>query len=643
MKSFQSSKGAAGNARRAEAHRLAGLRLQRENDWDKAHAEFDRATRLAPSDALMWLNLARARLRLGKLEDAEEAAQQAFKLDPGSTVACRLIAECELKQQRPAKAAAILESLAADAPRDKDFHATHGYALFLSRRLREAVDAFFKALALDVGSAMSHYRLGLCFKDLDMPLEAAECFRTAVTLDDETVRALALSLLVFEGRQACDWEREAEDTRAFLEAADRADVQTAALISPFTLFALESTPAQQRSLCQRRLKGLLRNCAPLPAPSAPRKPGRIRVGYLSADFNRHATAVLMVEMLERRDTERFEVFLYSHSRNDGSDLERRIRAACEHFVDVTELNHLAIAQRMREDSIDIAIDLKGHTRDGRMEAFAFRPAPVQAAWLGYPGSSGADFIDYIIGDPFVTPIEHAADFSEHIAQLPGCYQPNDRSRPLPPCPPRAELGLPEDAIVLCCFNQTYKLSPTMLDLWARILAQAPQAVLWMLAWNPHAKANLLRELARRGVGADRVYFAPKIGLAKHLARLRAADLFLDTWPCNAHTTASEALWAGVPVLTVPGRTFASRVGASLVAACGLPDLICQDEDHYVGLAAALCNESDTLAGLKAHLDTYRMELPLFDSERLAREFDALLLRMHERHLAGLPPDHLPAA
>ncbi|MFZ2991218.1 MAG: hypothetical protein WA086_24725, partial [Ideonella sp.] len=381
---------------------------------------------------------------------------------------------------------------------------------------------------------------------------------------------------------------------------------------------------------------------PLP-PAGPRRPGPIRLGYLSCDFHQHATSVLMAELLERRDRQRFEVTLYSHSQNDDSAITRRVRAACEHFVDVTELPNNEIAQRMRADGIDIAIDLKGHTRGSRFELLAHRPAPVQVAYLGYPATTGADFIDYMIGDAVVTPLDHADRYSEHIAQLLNSYQPNDRQRALPPCPSRAALGLPADAVVLCCFNQVYKMSPHMLDLWAAILAQAPRAVLWMLAWNPHGQANLSRELAARGVGADRLFWAPKLNLAEHLARLRAADLFLDTWPCNAHTTASEALWAGVPVLTVPGPTFASRVAASLVHACGLPDLACADEAAYVALAAALANEPELLHGLKAHLETQRMQLPLFDTDRYARNYEALLLRMFERQQAGLPPVALAAA
>jgi predicted O-linked N-acetylglucosamine transferase (SPINDLY family) len=380
----------------------------------------------------------------------------------------------------------------------------------------------------------------------------------------------------------------------------------------------------------------------LPAPG-PRRPGRIRVGYLSSDFYHHATAVLMTELLERRDSSRFETFLYSHSRDDDSEIGRRVRAACEHFVDVRETGNCAVANRIRADGIDILIDLKGHTRDSRMDLMAYRPAPVQACYLGYPATTGAPFIDYFIGDRVTTPLAHAANYIEHIAQLDGCYQPNDAARPLPPCPPRSQLGLPDDAVVLCCFNQTYKLSPHMLDLWSRILADAPRTVLWMLAWNPHAKENLLRELAARGVAPERVFFAAKLDLASHIARLRAADLFLDTWPCNAHTTASEALWAGVPVLTVPGPTFASRVAASLVTACGLADLACPDDDHYVEFATALANEPETLQGIKAHLEINRRTLPLFDAERLARDMDALLTRMHERHVAGLAPQALPAS
>ena len=373
-----------------------------------------------------------------------------------------------------------------------------------------------------------------------------------------------------------------------------------------------------------------------------RRPGPLRLAYLSCDFHHHATAVLMTEMLERRDRSRFEVHLFSHGGEDHSASGRRIRAACEQFHDVTHLTSEAVARRMRELDIDIAIDLKGHTRGSRLDVLAWRPAPVQVAFLGYPATSGAPFLDYIVGDPVVTPLAHADRYSECIAQMPDSYQPNDRCRALPEAPSRAALGLPEDAVVLCCFNQTYKMSPHLLDLWARILAGAPRAVLWMLAWNPTAQANLGRELAARGVDPARVCWAPTLHLDEHLARLRQADLFLDTWPCNAHTTASEALWTAVPVLTVPGETYASRVAASLVSACGLPELACADEDDYVARATALANDPAALAALRQHLDRQRMTLPLFDSARHVRHWEALLERMAAREQQGLPPAALPA-
>jgi predicted O-linked N-acetylglucosamine transferase (SPINDLY family) len=474
-----------------------------------------------------------------------------------------------------------------------------------------------------------------------MTRESTECFRTAVSLDSGAVRALALSLLVHESRQTCDWSLVEEDTAQLLKALDQGDDQTGQKLSPFALLAVDATPEQQRRIGALRLRGLTPGLKPMP-PAGPRRPGRIRVGYLSCDFHQHATSVLMAELLERRDSERFEVTLYSHSPDDGSEIGKRVRAACDHFVDVTHCSNADVARRMRADDIDIAIDLKGHTRGSRFELLAFKPARVSAAFLGYPATTGADFIDYMIGDPVVTPLEHASQYSERLAQLPNSYQPNDRRRALPPAPTRAQAGLPEDAVVFCCFNQTYKISPHMLDLWARILHGAPNAVLWMLAWNPHAQANLERELAARGIGQGRVFWAPKLPLSKHIARLRVADMFLDTWPCNAHTTASEALWAGVPVLTVPGATFASRVAASLVTACGLPDLAAPDEDGYVNLAIALAQESATLQGLKRHLDSQRMNLPLFDSDRYARDYEALLQRMFDREQRGLPPDHLLA-
>jgi len=629
---------------RAQQHWQAGLAQVRQRQWHKALQEFEHAARLAPSQALYRINQSRALKALGRLDDAVAAARQALAIDPASAVACRMAAECLTLLHRHAEAVDCFAALPADVPRDHDFHAAHGNTLFLAGRQREAIDAFFQALALKMDSALVHYRMGLCFMDLAMKEEASECFRTATLLDDGGTRAMALALLVHESRQACRWEHLQDDTRALLDAIAGAREDDGQLLSPFALLAIDCTPDQQRRIGALRSRSLARGVRPLPARALVREPGRrIRVGYLSSDIYQHATAVLMAELLERRDTERFEVVMYSHSRDDRSLLRSRVIAACDRFVDVSHDTNRAIAERIRADGIDILVDLKGHTRDSRYEVLAYRPAPVQASWLGYPGTTGADYIDYVIGDPVVTPLEHAAHFSEHIAQLPWSYQPNDRRRALPAKPPRAEVGLPEDALVLCCFNQAYKISPHMLDLWARMLQRVPDAVLWMLAWNPQAQRNLLSHLTERGVAADRVVFGDKRNLEGHLARLRCADLFLDTWPCNAHTTASEALWAGVPVVTVPGATFASRVAASLLRACRLDELVCDSADAYVETVVALAQDRARLKALQRRLDDERMSLPLFDSDLYARDFEALLERMADRAAHGLAPEALPAA
>jgi predicted O-linked N-acetylglucosamine transferase (SPINDLY family) len=439
---------------RAQQHWQAGLAQVRQQQWHRALQEFEHAARLAPRQALYRVNQARALKALGRLDEAVAAAREALALDPSSPLACRMAAECLTQLHRHAEAVDTFAALPCDVPRDHDFHASHGNTLFLAGRQREAIDAFFQALSLKMDSALVHYRMGLCFMDLLMKEEASECFRTASLLDDGGIRAMALALLVHESRQACQWEHVAADTAALRQAIATTDEANGQLLSPFALLAVDCTPEEQRHIGALRSRSLARGVRALPARALVREAGaRLRVGYLSSDIYQHATAVLMAELLERRDTERFEVTMYSHSRDDRSLLRSRVIAACDRFVDVSHETNHAVAERIRADRIDILIDLKGHTRDSRYEILAWRPAPVQASWLGYPGTTGADFIDYVIGDPVVTPLSHAAQYSERIAQLPWSYQPNDRHRALPARPSRAEVGLSDDAGVLCCFNQ----------------------------------------------------------------------------------------------------------------------------------------------------------------------------------------------
>jgi predicted O-linked N-acetylglucosamine transferase (SPINDLY family)/SAM-dependent methyltransferase len=627
---------------RAEKHWRAARKASQHGQWSEAARELEHAVRLVPANAGAWHDLAVSRRALSRLPEASAAAQRACELMPADLTACKTLVDCLARQARFDEAVDAARALAPPTEPDHELLLAHATALFSARRPAEAVPVFLQALSLNLVSPLAHFRMGLAFKDLHRDHDANLCFQAALATDTAGQwRALILSTLIYGSRQECDWAQLDAHSSALLGMIDGADATVGEQVLPFTLLAMDATPAQQLRVGRLSALEMSKGIQPLPAPGA-RRPGRVRVGYLSSDFFNHATALLVTELLERRDSSRFETFLYSHSQDDGSEVQRRVRAAGDHFVDVKTMSDLDVARRMRADGIDIVVDLKGHTRDNRFHLLAYRPAPVQVAYLGYPGSTGAPFIDYLVGDRVVTPLDHAANYSEKIAQLPHSYQPNDRQRCLPERPSRADEGLPEDAVVLCCFNQTYKISPQMLDLWARILHGAPNTVLWMLTWTQTGYVALANELKARHVDLDRVLFAPKVSVDQHIARLRCADLFLDTWPCNAHTTASEALWAGVPVLTVPGATYASRVAASLVSACGQPEMVCADAEAYVQTAIRLATSPAELRAAQAHLDTQRMSLPLFDTERYTRDYEALLLRMFERQQAGLKPDHLAA-
>ena len=365
---------------------------------------------------------------------------------------------------------------------------------------------------------------------------------------------------------------------------------------------------------------------------------RVRVGFLSADFHMHATAVLMAEVFEKIDRSRFEVTLYSHGPDDGTEMRARLCRAAEHFVRVETLSDLEVAQRVRANGTDLLIDLKGHTRDSRLGVLAYRGAPVQASFLGFPGTTGADFIDYFIGDDIVSPLSHAPHYSEKLALMPRCYQPNDRQRPLPRPSSRRQFGLPGTGLVLCGFNQPFKLSPEVFDVWCGLLQQIPDAVLWLLQWNDQSPAKLRDEAARRGIDPQRLVFAGKVGLAEHITRLALADIFIDTWPCNGHTTASDSLWAGLPVVSYAGAAFPSRVAASLLTSVGLPELVCDSLAAYERLVLDLANDAPRRLALREHLVRARDTAPLFDSTGFTRDFEALLMTMAERSARGQRPE-----
>ncbi|HEY0838358.1 MAG TPA: hypothetical protein VGE72_30910 [Azospirillum sp.] len=377
--------------------------------------------------------------------------------------------------------------------------------------------------------------------------------------------------------------------------------------------------------------------APLRRPLA--ADGRLRVGYLSADFHEHATAYLAAELFERHDRARFRVLAYSYGADDSSPMRRRLEAGFDAFRDIRGADPEQVAARIAADGVDILVDLKGYTRHARLELLARRLAPVQVAYLGYPGTLGADAVDYLIGDRFVTPPEHQPHYRERLVRMPDCYQVNDRRRPLDaPVPDRAACGLPPDGVVFCAFNAVFKITPALFAVWMRILARVPGSTLWLPASNREAVANLRREAARHGIDPQRLVFAPHLPLAAHLARYRLADLALDSFPYTGHTTTSDALWMGVPVVTRMGDTFAARVAASLLNAAGLPETVTTSFAGYEALAVRLAEDPATRAAWRDRLAAGRATAPLFDTPRFTRHLERAYRIMWDRHAAGLPPE-----
>lgn len=363
----------------------------------------------------------------------------------------------------------------------------------------------------------------------------------------------------------------------------------------------------------------------------------VRIGYVSAAFGDHATGLLTRTLFGLHDRARFNVFVYALNADDGGAIRAEIEAGADRFRNLGANSTVSAAEAIHRDRIDVLVDLDGFTKGNRSAIFALRPAPIQVAYLGFPGTLGAPYMDYIIADRAVAPPEYAADFAERIVRLPGCYQINSHRGTVAPPPPRGRLGLPAEGFVFACLNVARKIDPHTFAVWLRILARSPGAVLWLLADGGEALANLRAEAGRRGIAGERLIAAPRLDAAAHLARCQAADLFLDTLVCNAHTTASDALWAGLPVLTCPGRSFAARVGASIVGAAGLGELVCDSVAEYEDQAVALAADPSVLADLRARLAASRDTCALFDAARLARGLEAAFAEMVRRRLAGDDP------
>ncbi|WP_454917072.1 O-linked N-acetylglucosamine transferase, SPINDLY family protein [Xanthobacter sediminis] len=439
-------------------------------------------------------------------------------------------------------------------------------------------------------------------------------------------------------RGMCEWSDLESDDLA-LTAALADDIGHR--LSPFHLLSVPGMSARQQRACSE-LWTRDRRSAALDARTAlgfsflGRGTRKIRLGYLSNDFQEHATAHLLIEVLEAHARDDFEVFAYSFGADDGLPMRHRLAAACDRFADISDMSDTEAARLIHDDAVDILVDLKGFTARARTGIVLLRPAPVIVSYLGYPGTMGAGICDYLITDRFLTPAGSAAEYAEALAYMPHTYHPHGRGTPLGTKPGRREAGLPDEGFVFCCFNQPYKISPEIFDIWCRLLAVVPDSVLWLLD-HPQAAGNLRGEAIRRGVDARRLIFGPNLPQAGHLARLQLADLMLDTAPLNAHTTASDALWAGVPLVTCPGETFSSRVAGSILHAIGLGDLVAGNLDDYFELAYGLATEAERFSAIKARLCANRLVTPLFDVAAYTLSLEDLYRTMAIRHRAELPP------
>ncbi|HTI87999.1 MAG TPA: tetratricopeptide repeat protein [Alphaproteobacteria bacterium] len=650
-----------------------GLALQALGRHDDAAQSQRRALTLAPNHADAAFHLGNALAAGGRFDDAVAAYDRALAVHPDHAEAHNNRGNALAEAGRADEAIASFDRALALKPDDAEAHYNRGNALSKLNRLEDAIASYRRAIACRPDYAAAYNNLGAALTGYANPDQAIAAYDAALAIDPNSVEALAnkASALAAAKRpeqaaaafaqvlraaparpfarghllharlQACDWNGT---EAALAEVVDAVRSGRPADL-PFPFLAISDSPADQQQCARTYAREKFR---PFPRPlwtGEHYDHDRIRLAYLSADFFQHATSYLMAELFETHDRARFEVTAISFGRTDPDPMRGRLTKAFDRFVDAHALSDAQVARQMRALEIDIAVHAEGYTQDCRPGVLAYRPAPVQASYLAYPGTMGlGEALDYIIADPIVIPAEHRAFYDEQVVWLPECYQVNDSKRAIASEPPsRADAGLPESGFVFCCFNNNHKILPPVFDVWMRLLRQVDGSVLWLLEDNAAVARNLKREAKARGVAADRIVFAPRAPLAKHLARHRLADLFLDTLPYNAHTTASDALWAGLPVLTCLGTTFAGRVAASLLTAIGLPELITRTTDEYEALALALARDPGRLAAIKATLASNRTTTPLFDTQRFRRHIEQAYVTMWERSQGGEAPEAFAVA
>ncbi len=586
-------------------------------------------------------------IQSGKPRLAARILKDVLKADPGNFDALQATAALHAMDHQYTEAARLLNLALKRDPNFVPALLSLGTAELMSNRPAEAEAAVARAVALDPQNPQAHLLLGQSRQAQGKLAEAAASYTRTATLDPGN--ALALSSAVGIKQKSCDWagiEPLEQALIATLKTGQAGGHAGGFAVEPLLMQHISDDPALHRLSSQRYWRDTVMAGVPptkrtKPNQHKPRNRPRIRLGYLSVDLRQHAVACLIAELFELHDRSRLEVYGFSYGQDDKSAMRQRLSKAFDRFIDVRETTDEQFAARIASAEIDIAIDLTGYTEGARLAVLARRPAPLQCHFLGFPGTIGSDAVDYLFADHVVAPPGAEQHYTERLVRLPDSYQVNDRKRAVADSGPgRKEYGLPEDGVVFCSFNGQQKLSSRTLDIWVRVLAAVPGSVLWLYTDLPLAAANLRKEVAARGLDPARLIIAEKVPPAQHLARLRLADLFLDSLPYGAHTTGSDALWVGLPVLTCPGQAFAGRVGASLLTAVGMPELIATDIADYEAKAIALAREPARLADLRRRLIAGRDTAALFDTDRFRRNIEAAYTQMWARWQQGLPPAHI---
>jgi protein O-GlcNAc transferase len=620
------------------ALRARGQALQNLERFEDALFCFERVLALGPPDPEVHHFRGDAHYGLRRYDEALVSYDSALKAGALSPDLLNNRGNALRDLCRYDEALASYERALQIQPRSPETLSNRGNMLLDLNRIEEALVCYDAALQAQPDFMVALENRGLALMTADRPEEAAESYsqflEVALRSDVPVGNFSEVLCSALNARCACcDWRRYENDLALVLE-----HVAGGERVAPFPFLALSGSAEWQNAVAARFVANRWGESRRPVRTGEVYRHDRLRVAYLSADFREHVVSFLLAGLFERHDSERVETIAVSLRPPDNSDTGLRVKAAFTRFIEVARQSDREVAELLRRLQVDVVVDLMGFTRGCRPGILSYRAAPVQVSYLGYPGTMGAPFIDYILADEFVIPPAAREHYSEQVVYLPECFQANDDRCVIGPRPSRMEAGLPEHALVLCCFNNNYKLNPPLFEIWMRLLREVPGSVLWLLGDRPGTQANLLREAAARGVDESRLIFAGRLPYAQHLGRLGLADLFLDTLPYNAGATASDALRCGVPVLTCAGEAFVSRMAGSLLRSVGLPELITGSLPEYERVALALLREPQRLKELRVRLAENLPHAALFDTERFCRHLESAYFTMHERAHHGLPPE-----